>query len=101
VLAKCSCGSGCHYLFLWDAEDGKVFRMFPFGAIDVGPYSSPGGGPPLRYKGEEYRPDSSLLVVDGCFDGTCNCGRRYYSWSASTFRLVSKESRVPAGSCLP
>lgn len=100
VLAKCTCGSGCHYLFLWDARDGKVFRTFPVGAINVGPYSSPTGGPPVQYKGEEYRADSSLLIIDGCFEGTCDCGKRYYNWSGSTFRLVSKESRVPAA-CLP
>jgi hypothetical protein len=100
VLAKCTCGSGCHYLFFWDAEDGKVFRMFPFGAINVGPYRSPTGELTLHYQGEEYRADSRLLVVDGCFEGTCDCGKHYYSWSASTFQLVWKESRVPA-SCVP
>src|SRR5580700_5014621 len=50
VVDTCSCGSGCHYLFIWDALSGKVYREFPFGSIDIGPYYGLGSiGPPTRY----------------------------------------------------
>ncbi len=62
VLASCSCGSGCRYLFIWDARNGKVFRGFPFGAINVGPYPSAHGRQEVAYAGEQYRIDSKLLI---------------------------------------
>jgi hypothetical protein len=96
VLTTCSCGSGCHYLFLWDAENGKVYRDFPFGAINVGPYRSAVGRPQVKYEGEQYRPDSKLLVLDACFEGTCDCAKRYYLWDALHFKLIFKEQdRLP------
>ena len=49
VLATRSCGSGCHYLFIWDAVTGKVYRDFAFGAINVGPYGSASRGQQVEY----------------------------------------------------
>lgn len=89
VLAACTCGSGCHYLFMWDAKTGRVYRDFPFGAIDVGPYSS-ARGQTIEYAGEQYRPDSTLLVLDGCLEGTCDCAERYYAWTGTGFRKISR-----------
>jgi hypothetical protein len=40
-----------------------------------------------------------LLIIDGCFEGTCDCGKHYYSWTAGAFRLLDREPRVSAG-CL-
>jgi len=94
VIDACTCGSGCHYLFMWDAISGKVFRRLPPGVIDVGPFDS-GGGQSVEYKGEEHRADSSLLIVDGCVGDTCDCGTRYYKWNGDAFDLIlSQESRL-------
>jgi hypothetical protein len=60
VVAACTCGSGCHYLFLWDAENGKVYRDFPFGAINVGPY-----GPATR--GRQVEMQASNIVPTAVF----------------------------------
>lgn len=100
VIGTCTCGSGCHYLFLWDAQTGKFYRKFPFGPINVGPYS--GSGAPIEYKGEEYRADSGLLVVNGCFEEKCSCATRYYRWLGTEFRLVAtRPVRKPAGCPAP
>jgi hypothetical protein len=94
VIGSCACGSGCHYLFMWDAANGHFYKI-PIGSINVGPFDV-GGSDPVYFKGEEYRADSSLLVADGCVDGTCNCGTRYYQWTGKVFRLVARRSsRMP------
>jgi hypothetical protein len=69
VISTCSCGTGCHYLFLWDAQTGKFYHRFPFGRINIGPYGVGVPSPPIEYKGEEYRIDSSLLILEGCNRG--------------------------------
>lgn len=92
VMSSCTCGSGCHYLFVWDALNGKVYRRFPFGAIDVGPYGDDSNVPRVAYRGEEYRADSSLLVVEGCIEDTCDCARRYYRWDGKRFKLLLRQA---------
>jgi hypothetical protein len=97
VVRACSCGSGCHYIFLWDAESGKVYRDLPFHSINVGPYDV-GSAAPVEYGGEKHRADSSLLILDGCFEDTCDCAKRYYVWSGGHFRLIHRQqTRVPSG----
>jgi hypothetical protein len=95
VISSCTCGSGCHYLFMWDAETGRLYREFPFAAIEVGPFSGE-GSPGLTYKGEQYRLDSNLLVVEGCRGETCDCATRYYLWSGTRFDQILKQPvRLP------
>jgi hypothetical protein len=89
VIEACTCGSGCHYLYMWDAVTGKVSRNFPAMPIDVGPFSDS----PIEYRGEEYRVDSSLLILDGCIEDTCDCATRYYRWDGSRFRLLQRVSK--------
>ena len=36
VMGSCGCGSGCHYLFMWDAITGEFHPQFPFGPINIG-----------------------------------------------------------------
>jgi hypothetical protein len=97
VVGACSCGSGCHYLFLWDAESGKVYLDLPFHSINVGPYGV-GSAAPVEYSGEKHRADSSLLILDGCFEDTCDCAKRYYVWSRGRFKLIYRQSaRIPPG----
>lgn len=98
VIGYCTCGSGCYYLFLWNARTGKFYGRFPDRPIDVGPYGSGKLTPPVEYNGDEYHIDSSLLILEGCFEETCDCARRYYHWNGSHFELIFREStRMPPG----
>jgi hypothetical protein len=99
VIGVCPCGSGCHYLYMWDASSGKVHLAFPSMPIDVGPFGDGVVSPHIMYKGEEYRLDSSLLILEGCVEETCDCGRRYYNWNGSQFRLVLKAPTPMPPSC--
>jgi hypothetical protein len=96
VIETCTCGSGCHSLYLWDAVTGRFFGFFPSRPIDVGPYGIGLTAPPVEYKGEEYKADSSLLILEGCIEDTCDCARRYYNWTGSQFKLIFTEpTRMP------
>jgi len=99
VVDTCTCGSGCHYLFMWDALTGKLYRHFPFGPINVGPYNVGSSAPPVAYRGEQYRVDSTLLIVDGCIEGTCDCATRYYNWNGSAFKLLLNQPSRTAPNC--
>ncbi len=91
VIEACTCGSGCHSLYIWDAITGRFYGFFPSTPIDVGPYEAGGASPPLLYRGEEFRADSSLLILEGCFEDTCDCARRYYQWDGAKFKLISQD----------
>lgn len=96
VLGACTCGSGCHYLYMWDALTGKFYPDFPFGAIFVGPYGTGEIYPYIYYTGERYRVDSRLLVVQACFGETCDCATRYYTWNGNHFKLILRRPvRMP------
>lgn len=96
VIGTCACGSGCRYLFMWDALSGKVYLQFPFGAINLGPYGIGAIVPPIEYKGEQYRLDSALLIVEGCTEGTCDCAKSFYAWDGRRFKLLLRQPlRVP------
>ena len=75
---------------------GRLYRDFPLGEINVGPY---GAFPHLiTYNGERYRAESTLLIVNGCRMETCDCGTWYLNWKAGHFDLVGKQrSRRPPG----
>jgi hypothetical protein len=90
VIRACSCGSGCHYLFMWDALTGKVYpRLLP-GSIDVNSFNE------VDYAGEEARPDSALLTVEACVEDTCDCGKWYYRWTGKQLKLLYREPvRLP------
>jgi hypothetical protein len=96
VISACSCATGCHYLFMWDAISGKVYLHFPFGPINVGLYGVGVIDPPIEYKGEQYKVDSSLLIVEGCVEGTCDCATRYYNWDGKRLKLLLRQTtRMP------
>jgi hypothetical protein len=81
---------------MWDALNGKVYRKFPSMPIDVGPFGLGLITPHIEYKGEEYHVDSSLLILEGCIEETCNCGRWYYNWNGTEFKLVLRQpTRLP------
>ena len=100
IIGTCSCGTGCRYLFLWDAASGKFYRDFPFGPIDVGPFDVGVIASPVEYKGEQFRKDSSLLILDGCVEDTCDCATRYYKWTGNQFVLVFRQLGRTPSKCL-
>lgn len=96
VIDACTCGTGCHYLFMWDALNGNFFGSVPIGAINIGPYGLGSVDGPIEYEGERYRVDSRLLIVEGCIEDTCDCAKRYYQWDGRRFKLLVKiVSRMP------
>lgn len=100
VVAACSCGSGCHYLYMWDPLTGKFYPHFPFGSINIGPYGIGETVPPFEYKGEQYHVDSRLLIVEACIEDTCDCATRYYSWKGNQFKLILKQPTRMPPNCL-
>jgi len=100
VVGACTCGSGCHYLFLWDAITGRFYSHLPFHSINVGPYGIGGTDSPIEYKGEKYRADSRLLIVEACIEGTCDCATWYYSWNGEQFKLILKRRVRMPSTCL-
>jgi hypothetical protein len=101
VISTCACGSGCHYLFMWDAVSGKFYHHVPPGAIDVGPYPMRGVQPPgIVYQGEQHQPNSSLLIVEGCVEDTCDCATRYYRWTGNQFQLILRQPVRMPEACL-
>jgi hypothetical protein len=64
VIGVCTCGTGCHYLYMWDAMTGKFWGRLPPGLIDIGPYGL-GRKDSVEYQGEEHHADSSLQIVEG------------------------------------
>lgn len=96
VIGACTCGSGCHYLFMWDAKTGRLYRKLPMAAFNVGPYLGDDHTSPVEYSGERFRQNSRLLIIEACSEGTCDCGKSYYVWTGDTFRLLMKTvSRTP------
>jgi hypothetical protein len=78
---------------MWNAVSGKFYQRIPPGVINIGSDSSDS----VAYKGEEHYPNSSLLVVEGCVEDTCDCATRYYRWTGRRFQLILRQSvRVPA-----
>jgi hypothetical protein len=84
---------------MWDALTGNVHLKLPSMPIDVGPFGVGGSTPPIEYKGEEYRVDSSLLILEGCIEDTCDCARRYYSWNGTKFNLILRQATRMPPSC--
>ena len=97
VIGTCTCGTGCHYLYMWDAMSGRFYQRLPPGVIDIGPYTGRGVPPPgIVYNGEQYQQNSGLLIVEGCVEDTCDCGKRYYRWTGSQFKLIFRQPvRMP------
>ena len=70
---------------------GKFYSLLPPGIIQVGPFGAEGPATSLTYKGEQFRKDSSLLIVDGCVEDTCDCATRYYVWKGIRFKMISRQ----------
>ena len=99
VINACTCGTGCHYLFMWDALTGKLYRHFPFHSIDINGYDVETGDH-VNYKGEQYRVDSTLLIIEACLEDTCDCATWYYSWNGTSFKQIAKNPVRKPAACL-
>jgi hypothetical protein len=95
TIALFSCGPYCASMVVVDARTGALYRKAPFGTLDTL------GNPQSmnhEYEGLSFRKDSSLLIVEGCFDTDLrssqgkppDCSRSYYRWVAPRFKLLRK-----------
>jgi hypothetical protein len=77
-------GSGLTSFVVVDVITGHVYDSAPFGFFDV-PFRGAYTG--RQYEGLVYRPDSRLLVADGCPENG-KCGTYYYEWKKNSFTLL-------------
>ena len=85
ILHECSCGPDCVQLLIWDARSGHITREQPFRSLYTSLPGSKGGA--LLYCGLSYRPDSLLLIAEGCVDRqkASACARISYLWTGNKF----------------
>jgi hypothetical protein len=97
TIAQWSCGTSCSSSVVVDERTGRLFRDTPYGTLVTS------GNPESKdhqYAGLSFRLDSSLLIVEGCFDvdardsagKPADCNRSYYNWIPPRFTLLR---RVP------
>ena len=95
TIARWSCGTECSSMVVVDARTGTIYRDAPFGTLDTSRHMKTDGP---KYAGLSFRKDSSLLIVEGCFDADFreangkrpDCSRSYYQWVAPRFKLLLK-----------
>jgi hypothetical protein len=102
TIVSWGCGSGCVSFVVADAISGNVYHAVPFVALGI-PYQGTASG--REFKGLDYRPNSSLLIADGCpenqdstdEDFEKDCATRYYKWQQNRFVLLAS-TPVPSKS---
>ncbi len=77
------CGSDCLNFVIADLKTGKVYDP-PFKSLGLLDFSQPEGS--RTRKGLDYKPDSRLLVADGCPDE--QCGTYYFVWNGEKLKQV-------------
>src|SRR2546423_15463607 len=77
-VAVTTCLCGAHSLATSTAP-------FAFRAINVGPYSIGPNLPPIQYKGEQYRLDSRLLIIEGCLENNVTARRGITPGTVTSF----------------
>ena len=83
TIVQWSCGTGCGNSLVTDTETGVIYRQSPFYSLFVG-YDETSS----EYSGLSYKPNSRLLIAEGCFGERGPCARRYYVWGGKVFKLV-------------
>jgi hypothetical protein len=78
------CGTSCAVLAVIDQGTGEVFFSPAVAFGDWAMWET-------EDYGFHYQTGSRLLELSGCINGTDHCGRHYYEWSGSDFRLVNFE----------
>lgn len=83
VLETCSCGSGCSYLYMWNARTGELYRNFPFRGIQLGLNTA-------NWRGLVFTPASRLLITEARIDDprARPNQRCYYLWTGKRFVLL-------------
>ncbi len=84
IVATWGCGSGCMQFVVTDAVSGRVYDPpMKSVAFHFGPDAEHG---PQKYPDMvNVRPDSALLVVEGCPEEGDECGRFYYHFEKGKF----------------
>jgi len=84
ALLQWGCGDGCTTFFIVDELNGRVYEP----GYNL---TAPKGGADATV-GFQYRPDSRLLVMEGCHSNSAaTCGKYYMLWTGSRLEIVARE----------
>ncbi|HYX71061.1 MAG TPA: hypothetical protein VE825_18135 [Terriglobales bacterium] len=94
VVATWGCGSGCMQFAVADAVSGRVYDPpMKSVAFHFGPDADHG---PQKYPDMvNVKPDSALMVIEGCPDEGEKCGRFYYHFDHGRFILLHFDPDPP------
>jgi hypothetical protein len=84
TVVEWGCGAGCAQFSIVDACAGKVYDP-PFPGVSFEPQE----GKFVADSGIRYKPESSLLVINGCPGGK-DCATWYYEWTGTELKLIKK-----------
>ena len=101
AVARWGCGTGCHEFVIVDLKTGVVYDP-SFDEVDFH-YGATDGSPRWQCYSDliTYRPDSSLLVVEGCLHGK-QCGRTYLVMESGRLKQVAYDpDRLRDGKVAP
>jgi hypothetical protein len=84
ALLQWGCGDGCTTFFIVDELNGRVYEP----GFNL---TAPKGGADETI-GFQYRPDSRLLVMQGCRSNSAStCGKYYMLWTGSKLETLDRE----------
>ncbi|MDQ1453587.1 MAG: hypothetical protein QOK38_3453 [Acidobacteriaceae bacterium] len=84
ALLQWGCGDGCTTFFIVDELNGRVYEP----GFNL---TAPKGGADDTI-GFQYRPDSRLLVMQGCHGNfAATCGKYYMLWTGSKLETLARE----------
>jgi len=85
TVVEWGCGAACAQFSIVDAVTGKVYDP-PFSGVSF----ESADGAFLEDSGIRYKPDSSLMWINGCPGGK-DCASWYYVWNGSELKLLRKD----------
>ena len=84
ALLQWGCGDGCATFFIVDELNGRVYEP----GFNL---TAPKSGSDETF-GFQYRPDSRLLVMQGCHSNfASSCGKYYMLWTGSKLETLVRE----------
>lgn len=84
ALLQWGCGDGCTTFFIVDELNGRVYEP----GYNL---TAPKGAPDANF-GFRYKPDSRLLIIEGCHGNVAgSCGKYYMLWTGSKLEPVLRE----------
>lgn len=87
IVATWGCGTGCMQFALVDAVSGQVYDP-PMKSVSYHFGPDPDKGPQKFPDMVNMKPESALLVVEGCQSESEKCGRYYYRFEKDRFTLL-------------